>query len=65
MREATFVGSGLRVRLARGDLRLEARVPPDPAPIVGEEVGVVVPAEAVWRFPGDAVRAPSDGALRP
>jgi ABC-type Fe3+/spermidine/putrescine transport system ATPase subunit len=65
VREATFVGSGLRVRLARGALRLEARVPPDPAPIVGEEVGVVVPAEAVWRFPGDPVRAPSDGALRP
>lgn len=63
VREVTFVGSGLRVRLARGDLRLEARVAPDPAPVVGDEVGVTVPAEAVWRFPDDAVRTPGDGAM--
>ncbi|MGE0026355.1 MAG: ABC transporter ATP-binding protein [Thermoleophilia bacterium] len=65
VREATFVGSGLRVRLARGALRLEARLPADAAPVVGEEVGVRVPPEAVWRFPGDGVRAPGDGLLRP
>ena len=65
VREATFVGSGLRVRLARGGMRLEARVAPDSTPPVGEEVGVVVPAEAVWRFPDAPVRAPGEGALRP
>ena len=65
VREATFVGSGLRVRLACGDMRLEARVAPDVTPVVGEEVGVVIPPEAVWRFPDEAVRAPDDGALAP
>ncbi|MGE3795512.1 MAG: ABC transporter ATP-binding protein, partial [Dehalococcoidia bacterium] len=66
VREATFVGSGLRVRLARGDMRLEARVAPDPAPEVGEEIGVSVPAEAVWRFPEGAARtSDADRALQP
>lgn len=66
VREVAFVGSGLRVRLARGEMRLEARLPPDPAPVVGEEVGVAIAPEAVWRFPGDFdVRALGpDGALR-
>jgi ABC-type Fe3+/spermidine/putrescine transport system ATPase subunit len=65
VREVAFVGSGLRVRLARGAMRLEARVAPDPAPVVGEEVGVSVPPEAVWRFPDEAVRTPDDGVLSP
>ena len=65
VREATFVGSGLRVRLGRGDMRLEARIAPDPVPEVGDEIGVTVPAEAVWRFPDDVVRVPGDGALHP
>lgn len=65
VREVSFVGSGLRVRLSCGAMRIEARVPPDPAPVLGEEVGVVVPPEAVWRFPeDDPVRALGpDGAL--
>lgn len=64
--EATFVGSVLRVRLSRGPMRLEARVPPDLSPVVGEETGVLVAPEAVWRFPSDErVPAPgSDGALQ-
>jgi ABC-type Fe3+/spermidine/putrescine transport system ATPase subunit len=65
--EVTFVGSGLRVRLARGALRLEARLPPEPAPVVGAQVSVSVPAEAVWRFPADdplPARDP-DGVLHP
>ena len=67
VREATFVGSGLRVRLACGAMRLEARLAPDEVPAIGDEVGVVVPAEAVWRFPeAEPVRLRgADGALRP
>jgi ABC-type Fe3+/spermidine/putrescine transport system ATPase subunit len=64
VRQATFMGSGLRVRLGRGAMRLEARVPPDATPPLGEEVGVVVPAEAVWRFPDEPARAPGERALR-
>lgn len=66
VREVAFVGSGLRVRLSCGEMRIEGRLPPDPAPVVGDEVGVVIPPEAVWRFPGDdqvSVLGP-DGALR-
>jgi thiamine transport system ATP-binding protein len=59
--EATFVGSGLRVRLTRGAMRLEARIASDPVPEVGDEVGVTVPADAVWRFPGDRRHASGDG----
>jgi ABC-type Fe3+/spermidine/putrescine transport system ATPase subunit len=51
VREAAFVGSGVRVRLARGALRLEARLPPDATPVVGDELVFVVAPEAVWRFP--------------
>jgi ABC-type Fe3+/spermidine/putrescine transport system ATPase subunit len=65
VREATFIGSGLRVRLARGSMRLEAHLSADAKPVVGDEVAVRVPAEAVWRFPGDAVPSPADGVLRP
>ena len=53
VREAIFTGSVLRVRLARGDMRLEARVPPDPARRPGTRCGSPSPAEAVWRFPDD------------
>lgn len=63
VREATFVGSGVRLRLERGDMRLEARVAPDPAPAIGDEVGVTVPAGAVWRFPQDGVRSSGDGTM--
>jgi ABC-type Fe3+/spermidine/putrescine transport system ATPase subunit len=68
LREATFMGSGLRLRLARGAMRLEARVPSEPAPTVGDEVGVSIPAEAVWRFPEEDARARThrlDEALHP
>jgi hypothetical protein len=53
VREATFVGSGVRVQLGRGSMRLEARLPADAAPRVGDDAAFVVPAEAVWRFPQD------------
>ncbi len=65
VREVTFAGSALRVRLAQGAVRLEARIPPDPAPVVGDTVGVSVPPEAVWRFPDDdpVCARGADGAL--
>jgi len=64
--EVAFVGSGLRVRLRRGAMRLEARLPPDPAPPAGREVGIAFAPGAVWRFPDtEAVRSPGpSGALR-
>jgi hypothetical protein len=39
-------------------MRLEARLPADAAPRVGDEVTLAVPAEAVWRFPQDDPGAP-------
>ncbi len=67
VREVVFTGSGLRVGLARGAMRLEARLPPDPAPAVGDEVGVSIAPEAVWRFPDDdpAPARHPDGVLHP
>ena len=66
VREAVFTGSVLRVRLARGDMRLEARLPPDPSPSPGDAVRIAVAPGAVWRFPDDdAVPAPGPGVLHP
>lgn len=67
VREVVFTGSGLRVSLARGAMRLEARLPPDPTPVAGDEVGVSIAPEAVWRFPDDdpAPARHSDGVLHP
>jgi ABC-type Fe3+/spermidine/putrescine transport system ATPase subunit len=65
VQEAVFTGTGVRVVLTRGDMRLEARVAPDATPPVGAEVAVDVPPGAVWRFPEAVVTAAGDGALRP
>jgi ABC-type Fe3+/spermidine/putrescine transport system ATPase subunit len=66
VREAAFVGSGVRVRLARGALLIEARLAPDATPVVGDELAFAVAPEAVWRFPGDeaAVPRPGEGVRR-
>jgi thiamine transport system ATP-binding protein len=50
--EAVFLGSSVRLRLVAGDLALEALVPVEAAPAAGASVGVQVPAEMLWRFPG-------------
>ncbi len=65
--EVVFTGSVLRVRLARGAMRLEARLPPDPAPAVGDDVRLAVAPDAVWRFPGDdpVAALDPDGVLHP
>jgi ABC-type sulfate/molybdate transport systems ATPase subunit len=52
--EAAFVGSGVRVRLSAGELRLEALVDPAEAPPAGEIVRVDCPLDALWRFPQQA-----------
>jgi ABC-type Fe3+/spermidine/putrescine transport system ATPase subunit len=66
IRETVFTGSVLRVRLGCGDMRLEARMPPDPSPSPGDEVRLAVAPEAVWRFPDDGpVQAPGPGVLHP
>lgn len=65
VQEAVFTGTGVRVVLTRGDMRLVARVPPDATPPVGAEVAVDVPRGAVWRFPEAVVATSGDGALRP
>lgn len=66
VREAVFTGTVLRVRLARGDLRLEARLPPEAGAAAGDELRLAVAPEAVWRFPDDdPVQAPGRGLLHP
>lgn len=51
VREASFVGSHLRVRLECGSMHLEARLPPDHRPAIGDGLAFAIPSEAVWRFP--------------
>lgn len=66
VREAVFTGSVLRVRLARGEMHLEARLPPDSGPSPGDALRLAVAPEAVWRFPHDEpVPAPERGVLHP
>ena len=46
-----YLGTHRRVRLGSNGLRLEAHVPTDEAPAVGEWVGVHLPAEHLWEVP--------------
>ncbi|MEX0659707.1 MAG: ABC transporter ATP-binding protein, partial [Egibacteraceae bacterium] len=46
-----YLGTYRRVRLGTNGLRLEAHVPTDEAPTVGEWVGVDLPAEHLWEVP--------------
>ncbi|MGI8845895.1 MAG: ABC transporter ATP-binding protein [Thermoleophilaceae bacterium] len=55
--EAVYTGDHVRVVIDTPGRRLHAHVPPFAAPRVGEEVGVTLPEEHVWRLPtGDATR---------
>ncbi|MGI8845656.1 MAG: ABC transporter ATP-binding protein [Thermoleophilaceae bacterium] len=55
--EAVYTGDHVRVVVDTGERRLYAHLSPAQAPRVGEQVGVALPAERVWRLPGgDAVR---------
>jgi ABC-type Fe3+/spermidine/putrescine transport system ATPase subunit len=51
--EAVYAGTHVRLRLRRGEQRLEAHVPPALAPPAGAEVGLELPLERLWRLPGD------------
>jgi putative spermidine/putrescine transport system ATP-binding protein len=60
--EAVYAGTFTRVRLELAGQRLEAHVPPATRLMAGEEVGVHVPPEQIWRLPGDGARQLSAGA---
>ena len=49
--EATYTGTGVRLRLRGGDLALEATVAAAGAPGAGEWVGVELPLADIWRIP--------------
>ncbi len=49
--EAVYTGDHVRVVVDAGGRRLHAHVPPPDAPRVGQQVGVTLPAEHVWRLP--------------
>jgi ABC-type Fe3+/spermidine/putrescine transport system ATPase subunit len=51
--EAVYAGTHVRLRLRRGEQRLEAHVPPASAPPAGADVGLELPLERLWRLPGD------------
>ncbi|MBS1679674.1 MAG: ABC transporter ATP-binding protein [Actinobacteria bacterium] len=60
--EATYTGTGVRLKLADRELRLEATVPPAVAPVAGEWVGIALPLEDIWRIPS---ALPADAAGEP
>lgn len=51
--DATYLGTAVRLTLAGPGLSLEARVSPGTAPAAGETIGVDLPADDLWRIPGD------------
>ncbi len=52
--ETTYAGTYVRVVLDAAGRRIEAHVPPGEAPAAGQTVGVVLPAEHLWRIPTSA-----------
>jgi ABC-type Fe3+/spermidine/putrescine transport system ATPase subunit len=52
--ETTYAGTYVRVVLDAAGRRIEAHVPRARAPAAGETVGVVLPAEHLWRIPTSA-----------
>ncbi len=52
--ESVYSGSAVRLVLHAGRQRIEALVPPAGAPAAGQEVGVVLPPEHLWRLPEGA-----------
>lgn len=51
--EAVYAGDHVRVIVDCSGQRLQAHLPPRDAPRAGEQVGVILPAEHVWRLPSD------------
>lgn len=52
--EAIYAGSHVRLTLAWGEASIEAHVPPADAPPAGADVRFDLPAEHLWRLPGEA-----------
>ncbi|MGI8413363.1 MAG: ABC transporter ATP-binding protein [Solirubrobacteraceae bacterium] len=51
--ESVYAGAHVRLRLDCGGQALEVQVAPHQAPRAGERVGVKLPAESLWRLPGE------------
>jgi len=51
--EATYAGTHVRLVLRRGELRLVMHVAPGTRVGIGSEVGVCLPADRLWRIPGE------------
>ncbi|MGI8682830.1 MAG: ABC transporter ATP-binding protein [Mycobacteriales bacterium] len=51
VREASYVGTHVRLELRSGDLTIEAHVAPELAPPPGASVRVDLPREHLWRLP--------------
>ncbi|MDQ3091941.1 MAG: TOBE domain-containing protein, partial [Actinomycetota bacterium] len=62
--EAVYAGDHVRVAIDSDGRRLHAHVAPPDAPRAGEQVGVILPDEHLWRLPsgrsGDAAEV-ADG----
>ena len=63
--EAVYSGSHVRVVVGCDDQRIEAQVPVDEAPRVGDEVGVELAPQRLWRLPdGDGLTTSAGPARR-
>jgi putative spermidine/putrescine transport system ATP-binding protein len=62
--EAVYTGAHVRLVALRGDHRLEAHVAPAQAPRAGDEVALELPAQRLWRLPGDGGDAGASDELR-
>jgi hypothetical protein len=62
--EAVYTGAHVRLVALRGDHRLEAHVAPAQAPQAGDEVARELPAQRLWRLPGDGGDAGVSDELR-
>ncbi len=62
MIESTYAGDHVRLLINSQQQRIHAHVAPQNAPRAGEEVGVTIPAERLWRLPSSplSVYAPDD-----
>lgn len=62
MTEATYAGTFVRVILRHRHQRLEAHIPLGTMVAVGEDAGLRLPADRLWRLPADGERPVSTGS---
>jgi len=60
--EATYAGTFVRVILRHGHQRLEAHIPLGTTVAVGEQAGLRLPVDRLWRLPADGERPVSTGS---